>query len=67
MKKVDAVVIGGSAADMPAAITCRRHYPDKSIMLIRKEKKVLIPHAIGREPRTKTQIFKYICSSCYNT
>jgi NADPH-dependent 2,4-dienoyl-CoA reductase/sulfur reductase-like enzyme len=46
MKKVDVVVIGGSAAGIPAAITCRRHYPDKSIMLIRKEKKVLIPCGI---------------------
>jgi pyruvate/2-oxoglutarate dehydrogenase complex dihydrolipoamide dehydrogenase (E3) component len=46
MKKSDVVVIGGSAAGIPAAITCRRHYPDKSIMLIRKESKVLIPCGI---------------------
>jgi len=46
MKKADVVVIGGSAAGIPAAITCRRHYPDKSVMLIRKEKQVQIPCGI---------------------
>ena len=46
MKKADVVVIGGSAAGIPAAITCRRHYPEKSVMLIRKEKQVQIPCGI---------------------
>jgi NADH oxidase (H2O2-forming) len=46
MKQVDIVVIGGSAAGIPAAITARRHYPEKSILLIRKEKQVLIPCGI---------------------
>ena len=46
MKNVDVVVIGGSAAGIPAAITCRRHYPEKSVMLIRKEKQVQIPCGI---------------------
>ena len=46
MKKSDVVIIGGSAAGIPAAITCRRHYPDKSVMLIRKEEKVQIPCGI---------------------
>jgi len=46
MKKADVVIIGGSAAGIPAAITCRRHYPDKSVMLIRKEEKVQIPCGI---------------------
>ncbi|MFO8109661.1 MAG: FAD-dependent oxidoreductase [Thermoplasmata archaeon] len=46
MKEADIVVIGGSAAGVPAAITARRHYPDKSILLIRKEKQVLIPCGI---------------------
>ena len=46
MKQADVVVIGGSAAGIPAAITARRHYPEKSILLIRKEKQVLIPCGI---------------------
>jgi len=46
MKKADVVIIGGSAAGIPAAITCRRHYPDKSVLLIRKEKQVQIPCGI---------------------
>ena len=46
MKQADIVVIGGSAAGIPAAITARRHYPEKSIILIRKEKQVLIPCGI---------------------
>ncbi len=37
MKEADVVVVGGSAAGIPAAITARRHYPQKNIMLIRKE------------------------------
>ncbi len=46
MKSYDVVVIGGSAAGIPAGITARRHYPDKSIALIRKEQKVPIPCGI---------------------
>jgi len=46
MKQADIVIIGGSAAGIPAAITCRRHYPDKKVMLIRKEKQVQIPCGI---------------------
>lgn len=46
MKQADVVVIGGSAAGIPAAITAKRHYPEKSILLIRKEKQVLIPCGI---------------------
>jgi NADPH-dependent 2,4-dienoyl-CoA reductase/sulfur reductase-like enzyme len=46
MKKADVVVIGGSAAGIPAAITCRRHYPDKNVILVRKEKQVQIPCGI---------------------
>ncbi len=45
-KKADVVVIGGSAAGIPAAVTCRRHYPDKNVMLIRKEQQVQIPCGI---------------------
>jgi NADPH-dependent 2,4-dienoyl-CoA reductase/sulfur reductase-like enzyme len=46
MKKSDIVVIGGSAAGLTAAITARRHYPEKKILLIRKEKLVPIPCGI---------------------
>ena len=42
MKRTDIVIIGSTAADIPAAITCRRHYPDKKVVLIRKEKHVQI-------------------------
>jgi NADPH-dependent 2,4-dienoyl-CoA reductase/sulfur reductase-like enzyme len=42
----DIVVIGGSAAGLTAAITARRHYPEKSILLVRKEDQVLIPCGI---------------------
>ena len=38
MTKADIVVLGGSAAGITAAITARRHHPDKSILLVRKEK-----------------------------
>ena len=34
MKQADVVIVGGSAAGIPAAITARRHYPDKRILLV---------------------------------
>ncbi len=46
MKKSDIVVIGGSAAGLTAAITAKRHYPGKSVLAIRREKKVSIPCGI---------------------
>jgi len=46
MKKADVVVIGGSAAGPVAAISCRRRYADKSVILIRKEEQVLVPCGI---------------------
>ena len=46
MRQTDVVIIGGSAAGIPAALTCRRHYPEKKVMLIRKEKQVQIPCGI---------------------
>ncbi|MFP4028668.1 MAG: FAD-dependent oxidoreductase [Candidatus Brocadiia bacterium] len=46
MKQAEIVVVGGSAAGIAAAITARRHYPDKDILVIRKENKVLIPCGI---------------------
>jgi NADH oxidase (H2O2-forming) len=46
MKKSDIVIVGGSAAGLTAAITARRHYPEKKILLIRKENEVVIPCGI---------------------
>jgi NADPH-dependent 2,4-dienoyl-CoA reductase/sulfur reductase-like enzyme len=42
----DIVILGGSAAGVTAAITARRHHPDKRILLVRKEKQVSIPCGI---------------------
>ncbi|MDD5622935.1 MAG: FAD-dependent oxidoreductase [Actinomycetota bacterium] len=46
MKECDVAVIGGSAAGLTAAITARRFYSDKSVLIVRKEKNVLIPCGI---------------------
>jgi len=46
MTKADIVVLGGSAAGITAAITARRHYPGKQVLLVRKEKLVPIPCGI---------------------
>jgi NADH oxidase (H2O2-forming) len=46
VKQADVVVIGGSAAGIPAAITCRRHYPEKTVLMVRREKQTLIPCGI---------------------
>ena len=45
-RKADVVVVGGSAAGLTAALTARRHYRDKSILVIREEERVLIPCGI---------------------
>jgi NADH oxidase (H2O2-forming) len=46
MEHAHIVVLGGSAAGLTAAITARRHYPDKTILMVRKEEQVLIPCGI---------------------
>ncbi|MDI3547389.1 MAG: hypothetical protein PWR10_1041 [Halanaerobiales bacterium] len=44
--RTDVLVIGGSAAGIMAAVTAKKHYPEKDITLVRKEEKVLIPCGI---------------------
>lgn len=46
MKKTDVLVIGGSATGLVAAMTAKTNYPDKSVTIIRKEEKVMIPCGI---------------------
>jgi len=46
MKKVDVAIIGGSAAGPVAGVTARRQSKDASILVIRKETKVMIPCGI---------------------
>jgi pyruvate/2-oxoglutarate dehydrogenase complex dihydrolipoamide dehydrogenase (E3) component len=45
-RDADIVIIGGSAAGLTAALTARRHYPDRSVLIIRREEHVLIPCGI---------------------
>ena len=46
MKNTDVLVVGGSATGLVAAMTAKSTYPDKSVTLIRKEEKVMIPCGI---------------------
>ncbi len=46
MKKIDVLVLGGSAGGLTAAISASRNYPDKDITLVRREEKVLVPCGI---------------------
>ncbi|MBN2602855.1 MAG: pyridine nucleotide-disulfide oxidoreductase, partial [Candidatus Thermoplasmatota archaeon] len=46
MKKTDVLIIGGSAAGIVVAITGKNCYPKKSFLVIRKEKKVIVPCGI---------------------
>jgi len=45
MKKADVVVLGGLSG-ITAGISCRRHYPNKKVILVRKEGTILIPCGI---------------------
>lgn len=45
MNKADVVVLGGLSG-ITAAMSCRRHYPDKKVVIVRKEGTVLIPCGI---------------------
>ena len=46
MAKTDVLVIGGSATGLVAAMTAKSNNPDKSVTVIRKEEKVMIPCGI---------------------
>ena len=46
MEKTDVLIIGGSASGVVTAITGKSNYPDKEFIVIRKEKKVLVPCGI---------------------
>lgn len=46
MKTVDVLVVGGSATGLVAATTAKSNYPEKSVAVIRKEEKVMIPCGI---------------------
>jgi NADH oxidase (H2O2-forming) len=46
MEKTDVLIVGGSAAGIVAATTAKSFYPEKSVMLIRKEQDVLVPCGI---------------------
>ncbi|MBN1306591.1 MAG: FAD-dependent oxidoreductase [Chitinispirillaceae bacterium] len=46
MKKVDVLVIGGSAAGIVAAVTGKTHHPERQFLLIRKEEQVVVPCGI---------------------
>ena len=45
MRKTDVVVLGGLSG-ITAGLSCRRHYPEKEVVLIRKEGTVLVPCGI---------------------
>ena len=46
LEYADIVIIGGSAAGLSAAITARRHNPDRSIALVRRDEQTPIPCGI---------------------
>ncbi len=46
MKRYDVVVIGGSASGIVTAITAKGYYPNKSVLVIRKEKDAMVPCGI---------------------
>ena len=45
-KQVDILVIGGSAAGIVAATTARAFYPDKEVLIVRKEQDAVVPCGI---------------------
>ena len=45
MKQADVVILGGISG-IAAGVSCRQHYPEKKVVLVRKEGTVLIPCGI---------------------
>ncbi len=46
MRNVDVLIIGGGASGLQSAITTKQTYPDKEVVVVRQEEKVLIPCGI---------------------
>ncbi len=46
MEKINVLVIGGGASGLQAAISAKTFYPEKSVVVIRKEDKMLVPCGI---------------------
>lgn len=46
MKKTDVLIVGGSAAGVTAALTVKMKNPQKEVLLVRKEEKVMVPCGI---------------------
>ncbi len=46
MMKTDVLIIGGSAAGLVSAMTAKSNNPDKSVTVVRREEKVMIPCGI---------------------
>nr|WP_320120396.1 FAD-dependent oxidoreductase [uncultured Marinifilum sp.] len=46
MEKINVLIIGGGASGLQAAISAKTNYPDKSVIVVRKEEKVLVPCGI---------------------
>ncbi len=62
MKTYDVVIVGGSAAGIVAAATVRETYPDKKVVVIRKDKKVLVPCGIPYTVKTVGDVDKNLIS-----